>query len=142
MKMVKNLNKLYFVSFLSSALMLMLVSSVSAEPSTSVSGDFGVIFMYVCCCLCSLVYFILLVYTAIWIYKDAKKLGVDNEILWTVLFLIFPIVFIIYYLVVRKEAMSKLNSSVGSNNVSNTTNTIDANNTDHSGTSTDNSNQN
>lgn len=140
--MVKNLNKLYFVSFLSSALMLMLVSSVSAEPSTSVSGDLGEIFMYVCCCLCYLVYFILLVYTAIWIYKDAKKLGVDNEILWTVLFLIFPIVFIIYYLVVRKEAMSKLNSSVGSNNVSNTTNTIDANNTDHSGTSTDNSNQN
>lgn len=106
----KLLFNLYFLAFLSFIFTLNTVVLAKSTSSNSSDPDalialFGLIFYALCC----LAIFIPQIVFAVWVYKDAKKLNVDNPILWAILsFLFFPLLTIIYYLVVRKEAKQKL----------------------------------
>lgn len=112
--MLKNLNvsKLANLYFFTLLLLTFSLNTVFANPSSTNSGDAGAfmaLFVFGFYALCCLVILIPQIAFAIWVYKDAKKLNVDNPILWAILsFMFFPLLTIVYYMVIRKEAKQKL----------------------------------
>ena len=51
--------------------------------------------------LCPLIWFIIAILICIWVYKDAKSRGM-NAVVWLIITILFGIIGLIIYLVVRK----------------------------------------
>lgn len=123
-----NFKKLYNFIFFSFIFIFMFVGSIYAQPTTHATNDLSNLISYVCCCLYWPIYLILCIYSAFWIYKDAKRLNINEPILWAVLSLLFfPLIFFIYYFIERKDAKSKLNSLANSSNLRETINSNSGN---------------
>ena len=47
--------------------------------------------------------FVIQILILVWVYKDAKAKGVENPVLWLILVLLFPLIGLIVYLIVRPK---------------------------------------
>lgn len=53
------------------------------------------------------------IFILIWVYGDAKARGMDNAVLWLVIVLIFGLVGLVIYLVVRPKGVTAVCNSCG-----------------------------
>lgn len=84
------------------------LKQINTENMTENINDqiLGIIWL-TCCCFWSFfvfLFFLSNVFTALWVYFDAKKLNLEYPLIWAFLSLFsFPIGFVIYYFFVRRN---------------------------------------
>jgi len=68
-------------------------------------GEWAFFGLSLLCCLVPIIWFVVWILVAIWVYRDAESRGM-NGVLWLIVLILTGIVGLIIYFVVRKEKKS------------------------------------
>jgi hypothetical protein len=66
---------------------------------------FGLAFAGMICVICPILWFVIWILVAVWVYRDAEKRGASG-VLWLIVVILLGIIGLIIYLIVRPKTMA------------------------------------
>ena len=103
MKRLNKSKKLPIVVLVSTLMVILLSFAVQAQDTPweysdeAAAGMFG---LGLVCCIVPVIWFVICIVLAIWVYKDAEKRG-SSGVLWLIIFLLAGFIGLIIWLIIR-----------------------------------------